>query len=612
MSRLCSVVFVGLLAFAATLFYFGDLGRWNDDYFFLRQFERSSPSGDLSSPMPVRSWVLDERLHFWRPLYRYAYTPVVTAFYQCPRVLHVLAAFCHMGVSLLLWGFVRSLGAGRTSAAIAGLAFLVYPAHFEGAFWIPCTPTPFATGLMLAALWIQAHWTRIVDASSRSGISHPVLLAIAPAILAFAACCLNEQPAFLTAAMPLVILCVRAGRSREPSQSPPARWWIALTPTLFAGATVLAYGLIAGAMHPQHVGPNTGGVVTLGEFMHRVREFANEILARQGLRKFAWGAWSEGCKALVERPIWATTVAGLLVITGLGWVVRDRPEERRDAANATGAGAQPKWQGPELILLGLGIFLAGWVPLTFIHYPASSRLAYAPSAGLAIALAGLLEIVLSGVCRRPTILIVARVAALPALIGGTVMMIGIQHAYRARWQADERQGEALRRLFPAPPAVPRPVFIPVRVADHPVQTGARAFDEYFVSPLVSEWAAGWWLQLQYRRNDLLCVQGQAGGAPIVGWIDAQSVQSTLRLVPPAKPRVRRFELAQMIPFEVGEDGEVVPYTHVTCQGAATTAPPTLLPLVMQAFEQGRSPMRVLDMPKVPQDEVRPIAAPTGR
>ena len=611
LSRWCSVAFVVLLAVAATLFYFGDLGRWNDDYFFLRQFERSAPSGDLNSPMPVLSWFLDGRLHFWRPLYRYTYTPIVTAFYQSPRALHILAACCHMGVSFALWGLMRSLGAGRTPAAIAGLAFMVYPAHFEGALWISCTPTPFATGLMLAAIWMQARWVRHVDGFSRSAIRHPVLLATVPAALAFAASCLNEQPAFLTAAMPLAILCERAGRSREACQPPPARWWTALTPTLMAGAAVVVYVLIANAMYPRSVGPNTGGVVTLGELLHRARDFAQEVLARQGLENFAWGAWSEGCRALAERPIFAAAVAGLLITAGFGWVWHGRNEGWAHwRSNVEGAAPQPKGQGPSLILLGLGIFVAGWAPLTFIYYPASPRLAYAPSAGLAIALAGLLEIVLGSLCRRPAMHIIARVAALPMLIGGALMMIGIQHAYRARWHADKRQGEALRRLVPTPSALPRPVFVPVRVADHPVYTGARSFDDYFVSPLISEWAAGWWLQLHYRRTDLLCIQGRIDGGAIVGWIDARSVQSALRLVPPAKRRDRRFELVRMIPFEVGEDGEVAVYTHVRLQSETTTAQPVLLPHMTQGFEQGRLPMRVLDMYQIPENEVLPIVTPT--
>ena len=611
--RWCSVVFIVALAMAATLFYGGKIGRWNDDYYFLRQFERAAPAGHLDAPMPVRSWVLDDRLHFWRPLYRCVYTPVVIAMYQWPAALHVLAACCHMAVCCAIWGFVRWLGAGRTPATIAALGFLVYPAHFEGVFWVPCTPTAFATGMMLGALWVQGRWARLVDRGIGVATWRCVVLACIPAVITFAACALNEQPAFLVAVMPLVVWCVRAiekERSRASGAVPRvARWWVVLAPTFLAGAAMLVYVLIANAMHPAHVHTGTGGVVGLTDLLHRMRAFAGEVLGRQELRRFASGAWREGWQALRERPSSAAILLGALVIAGAGWAWHGG---RAWAMSVVRTEHRPVLQGLRLVALGAGIFLTGWGPLAFINYPASPRLAYAPGAGLAIALAGLLECLLGRVSCRAGLHVVARAFALPVLLCGMVMMIGVQHAYRSRWRADEWQAAELRRLGPEPSGALRPVFIPVRVADRPVHTGTRGFDGYFLSPLLSEWAAGWWLQLHYRRNDVVCVQGSwnaargASAEPVVGWLDAERVQSALHLLPPAKHWDRRFEIAEIVPFEVNERGEVVLYTHVIFEGADADAPatpassPMLLPAAAAAFEQGRAQMKVLVMPRVTQ------------
>ncbi len=611
------VVFIVALAASATLFLRGDLGRWNDEYFFLRQFERDAPAGELDAPMPVRSWVLEGRLHFWRPLYRYAFTPVLTAVYQQPIAVHVLAACGHMGVSLGLWAFLRSFGAGRTAAGIAALGFLVYPAHFEGAFWSPCMPTPFATGLMLGALWMQARWTRTVDHPPVPESRRRVAFALTPAALAFAACCLNEQPAFITATMPLVVWNARASCSGAWVGVPRrARWWLLLTPALLAGGAVLTYMIIARVMYPEHTGRAAVETVPMAGLWPRLRQFSGDVVAWQGLRRFGSGAWREGRWALAEQPVVATAVVGLLVFAGIGWAWlggKAAWNRARDEAEGAQEDGKHRGRGAALVALGVGVFLAGWGPLALIRYPVSSRLAYVPDAGLAIAIAGVLEIALGGSVARPIRHIAARAAALPVLIVWAVMMIGIQHAYRARWLADEREGAALHRLVPDPATKPRPVFMPVRVADRPVHSRAAAFDSYFVSPLLSEWAAGWWLQLHYRRSDVVCVRGSSGSAgeePSLGWLDARTVQSRFRLVPPARLAIRSFGVGQIVPFEVDENGDVALYTHIALEGAASDGP-MLLPMAADAFEQGRAPRRVLVIPRTIAEPRAAEGAPPG-
>jgi hypothetical protein len=258
------------------------------------------------------------------------------------------------------------------------------------------------------------------------------------------------------------------------------------------------------------------------------------------------------------------------------------------------------------MLVGLTIFLAAWAPLALIHYPSSPRLAYAPSIGLAIALAGLLDLLLTKLPRRPLASIITRAVALPILLAGAVMMIGIQDAYRTRWQADQQQGETLRRLIPAPPDSPRPVFIPIRVADHPIRTGSHNFDNHFLSPLFSEWAAGWWLELHYRRNDVLTVQGlhaqtdsPSAGNPTsaITWLNSTQVETRQRLAPPARKRLHLFDISQIIPFEVTERGEILLYTHLALDNSPDAPSPIPLPMTAEALAQDKLPARTLHLPR---------------
>lgn len=617
------IAFFLALALAATLFYSGEIGRWNDDYYFLRQFDRAAPDGHFDAPMPVRSWFLDDRLHFWRPLYRYVYAPIVTALYQHPSLLHIMAACVHTAVSLALFAFIRRLGTNHTPAAIAALAFLVYPAHFEGAFWLACTPTPVATGLMLAALWTQVHWADILRVGPLPALNRALLFTLAPALLVFATCCLNEQPAFITAAMPVAILSTRRlGRAASAKSGSPraSRKWLVFLPTLAAFTSLFTYILISTSLYPRKLNPRVGGIIRPEDWLVRVEHFVGDITTCHTLKHFAAGAWISGCHALGDRSILAIITFLTLTVLGVAWVLC-RPRSLHDTNDATAnlstSGDFPRSRSLSLALLGLAVFFSAWGPLALINYPVSPRLAYAPSIGLGILIAGFLELPTLRLSTRSVARVLARAAALPLLFAAVVLMIGIQHAYRTRWQADQDQGRALRMLLPNLPSqafdARQLVFIPVRVADQPIHTGAHAFDAYFHSPLLSEWAAGWWLQLHFRRTDIACVQGSVDASTAISWLDSEHVQTTLRLAPPAKPRLKRFQLAQIIPFEVDHRGHVTIYTHALLeQGPADRATtPTLLPLIAEPFRLGTLPMQILTIPKAAAALSPETSVPTG-
>jgi hypothetical protein len=82
------------------------------------------------------------------------------------------------------------------------MTFLVLPWPAEAVFWLSSVPTSISVVLMLAAMHLAVGWARGAGGWWLVGTS---------AALCFAACCLNEQPAMLCGAMPMVVVCA-AGR----------------------------------------------------------------------------------------------------------------------------------------------------------------------------------------------------------------------------------------------------------------------------------------------------------------------------------------------------------------------------------------------------------------
>jgi hypothetical protein len=572
-----------VLLLAATLFYAGDIGKWNDDYYFLNQFDRT---GDPSTPMHVRSYTLDEPLHFWRPLYRYVYTPVVVSLYQNRYALHVLGAAVHAGVCLALLALLRRLGVARAPASIAALAFGVYPSAFEGVFWSSCTPTAMGTCAVLAIFWLQLKWLE------RSPALRPAWIVPATATTTLAICAANEQPAFAVLALPLLAWACR----RADSQRTTARRAIGdLIPAGAAAFVLAVYSAVHVHFYPGHTGHNTGGSPTLAQVPSHLAEFVQDIWSRQTLRSFAAGALREGIVALHDRSGLAWVLGSALLFTGAAWTLSEHKQEDIDIASGASTAIRHAPSPLGLIVFGFGIFLAAWFPLAFIYYPTSPRLAYTPSIGLAIALAGVLHRPFG---LRPDWLgrfNAARLVALPLLLAGAMMMIGIQHAYRARWLADRQQAKELLSLVPRPTPSPRPIFVPVRIADHPVHTGAGEFDNYFRQPLTSRWAAGWWLQAAYRREDVLCVQGSPDGTMTLTALGDGRVRTGFSTVPPARAAFRILKWPQIIPFEVDGAGRVLLFTHVRLTGDGKPDEEFPLMQAASALNTGCAPKHTLDV-----------------
>lgn len=537
----------------ATLFLRGDLGKWNDDYFFLGQFDAATGE--------VRTYVLDRRLHFWRPVYRYVATPLITAMFEHDRALHVVSAAMHGLVCLALFGLLRRMGLSWPAAGLGAMFLLVYPVGYEVPLWNTCSFTGVTTAVVM---WLTLVYLKWLDGRVRVGGAGVTAMMMG---LGFLAAAINEQPA--AAAPALAVLgagAVWAGRSGVGGRG----WWRGLVraaiPAMGAGAGIAAYLAVQLWMHPMPEGHGIGSKIPLVDLPQRFKDLYGSVLSDCLLRGVKQDALTHGARAMALEPVLAGVAAVVVLAGAVVWV---RQAVRAKVAERTSA--ERRWL-VVLVAFGVAWFLSCWLPIARIAYPTSPRLFYAPSAGLAIALAAGLELVVFSARRAAW-----RGAASAGVVAGcavmAVMMVGIQRGFQTRWHADEQQARELTRLVPRPPK--RAIFVPVRVIDRPL-VGAEgepnSFTRRFQAPLRSDWAGGWWLQRAYRRDDVFAMQavGPWERVPVTAGPATEEVRDergTVRLENPVMPphprrRVKPLNWDRVIPFEIDAAGRVRVFTKV--------------------------------------------------
>jgi hypothetical protein len=83
---------------------------------------------------------------------------------------------------------------------------------------------------------------------------------------------------------------------------------------------------------------------------------------------------------------------------------------------------------------------------------------------------------------------------------GTVMTLGIQHAWHVRAALDAAESRSLRERVPNPRA--GSIIVPLRVDTQTTRTRSWRFDMYLRGPLEYEWSASKWVQREYRRSNV--------------------------------------------------------------------------------------------------------------
>jgi hypothetical protein len=521
------------LWFFATFFLLGDLGKWNDDWFYL---QREPETGE------IQSLYLNRPVHFWRPLYRAAVPALQTLLWKHDPLNHLISAAAHGLNCILLWSVLRALGVRRLPAAMAGLLFLVTPAPYEAVFWLCALPTSLSTTLVLGSFMLCiAYARRSVGGWAR--LLFP--------LVALAAASLNEQPACAMGALPLVYWFAKPAGERGAAAV--AR---ALAPAIAAGAALVAYA----ALHRQFVTAQTA--LHHDTFMVPLAELAAQIPRLAGWARmqflsgdFAATAMQRGVDALRSDPARAAGAGVMLGLTVLAWV-RFQGAAGADRARLP-AGSRPAG-AMALTALGGAILFCGWAPIAAFNYWLNSRIAYIPTVGLAILLAA----GATALSERTPQQAVSAVRYIAAAIGALVtlplalMMLGIQHAYSSRARQDLREVAALRSLVPKPP--PGAVFAPVRIARPTDDRRAWRFENVFWSAFASAWSAPSLLRFEYRRSDLDCGHAYWGECSL-----RQSRRDGAMV-----EEVGFSEWSRIVPFEIDRTGNILLVTRMDVHPAA--------------------------------------------
>lgn len=573
-----------LLLFFATFFLFGQIGFWSDDYYYNL---RDPVTGEFPASL------LMSRHMFLRPLFYRTVPPLITLAWDHSWLLHLLQVLLHGLFALLLFSFLRTLGAAKGPAVAAVLLFMVYPVHFEAVLWISAIPTLLASGAMIGLLFLTIWFARSAGPLRKLGgwWSVPVMMG-----WTYLVCCLNEQPTAAIAIMPLLYFCALCGTRGRADLHPgsplfagaatgPTRWAAvihhlprAITPAVLCAGVVAIYTRKVVSTAPEFSRGSARSFVPLDQMWDRAIVFWESVWNRLVMNEFARGAFSLGWRELHRSPLLAVTwgMALLAAFAAFAWwwcrPSRDRPES---PPNRPGIATCAM---PLLALTGLALFFSGFIPImVFINHEPDSRMWYWPCVGLAMVIAVMFSLAPSAtradqagkpVIKPPgTPRHFARAGSLialaPMLAIFSIMFIGAQAGFKTRWDRDQFEASELRRLIPDPD--PLSFFLPMQFERTAVQTGSSVFDRHFRSVWEFEWTGRRYLPHIYQRPVVHCGYFQSWTTtwPVIGAAE-EGISYGHRLGPrfPQHLGGSRIPWDRALPFTVTADGSVRLATHI--------------------------------------------------
>jgi hypothetical protein len=573
------------LLLLGTFFLGGRIGFWSDDYWHNL---RDPVTGRL--PPMTFSGLTMNRGFFLRPLFYMIVPPVTTLAWKTQWPAHLLQTGVHGLVAALLWRLMRELGLSRRASAAAALMFMAYPGHFEAVFWTAALPTAIATALMLRLMTVYVRYARREGPFAGGGGWWAV--AAMPALV-FIVCCLNEQPAMGVLALPLVYRAAVAARGARAGSGRAEELRRALGPALVCGIAVLVYTALV-LLDPHKPAGARGSAqqfVTPGELPERTAYFVNVLWRRIVLMNFWRGALGMGWEAIRAAGLVSVAVGTLVVVQGVlcarRWVGSQSEEAKRGPA------------GGRVALAGAAVFLTGWVPILMMAvYEPDARTRYWPAVGLALVLAAGFARAERAASSR-AVRVMASAALLAVLLLFATMQIGIQSAFRQRWQFDHAQARELRELVPSP--TPYTFFVPLGIADAGggIHTGAPVFDAQFRSVWEFPWTTWKFIESAYGRDDVRCGYWRhwKPGEPVAG-AGPRGILYTDVLGPrfPMDVDGWRIPWDRCIPFVVDERGRVHLVTLIRATGVGSLAGAYPIPQVQNGVRSGRIPARAVDLP----------------
>lgn len=521
---------LSLLALS-TFFLLGNLGAFNDDYFYVQRDVRTDA---------IRALILDRPYHAWRPAYKLIVPPLMTLLWNHLWVFHLLCTLTHGAVVFLFFRFLRALHLSLPVSAAAALLFLVSPAQHEALFWLCDMPTPLATGLLLWLARRHLLWIRRDPALPLP--LHARLTPFLLAAVAFLIAALNEQPAGPIASL------IGFGFIVQPSPAIPARLIArrTLIPLSLCGGSLLIY--IIG--HFQNSPRAQRAFTTTDDLAERTTtnllRLPGEILEQLALRDFGMGALTHGLQVLADHPWRAALFLIALALTAPLWIIAPAP---RIAPGSSSPDAFPRPPLLRIALFGLLFCFTAWLPVAIIHARVAPRLHYVPTLGLLITLSAIVQALAPRLPALRSLAPLARALFSFILITFAIMLVGVQNAYRLRHQQDQREAATLASLASA--VEPGTLFIPWVVHSDILHTGSTRFDRD-LHPCWTWWyAAGHNLQQNFKRDDIHTVLSPRDARfELWSWRDnpARFALFRGRLVRPTPDR-------PMVHFPISPDGQ---------------------------------------------------------
>jgi len=603
---------LGVLAFPvllfafSTMFFMGDLGKWNDDY-FLTTIDPAT--GDYSTLIKTTREPFQApagRLLAWRPLHLSLTPTMLTLLWDHPRVIHFIGFALHGGACVLLYRLLRALHTSRRAAAGATILFMVWASHYEVVLWASAFSTGAATCCLLGASLL---YIRLVRRAFSWFTLVPMLL------LAAAVPCFNEQPAGAFAALPLAALAAVPWREFDRRRVVRAILGYAAIGTLCATYMILprlldppGYGNSADTLTPLHRLPASTwkAVVSMGAELMMTKVWPGALyqgVIELGANLAVAGAWIAAAILCAWAGLSAWTLplpeggarGGFFRCTAqeshVPLSMSVPPSNDRDAI-ARGWGDEPSRHAWAVAAYGAAMFLFACLPIAMVNYSPNSRTSYVPALAMLVFLAGTCDFAghYLGSVRllRPARLATAAPILIAALVGG-LMLVGVQSRMRNSVKDGLREAAQLKALVPNP--APGTVFVPLRVSNTPIKSGSASFDGGTPNTWDFSWSSLWFLKFIYQRNDVHCTYFSHGIQPI-GVVNQESLQFESRLDIPyevGKWNSVIIPWDKIIVFTVDQEGRVAVVTRVAFRHNSATWLDIIVPQTRGAVEAGALP-----------------------
>lgn len=537
--RWCGVAlwaFPVALWLVATGFFLFDLGKYSDDWAVSLRIPETDAYVWPNSP-----W--ERWNYFWRPLHLIAVYGLGTAFWHHDWVNHFVSALAHLGVGVLVWRLMRSLGGGAVSASVSASVFITFPIAYEAVLWPAALGSVVSVGWFLLIALMCVRLARIERVLTRVETARWI---VALAAMTFLCACWHEQGAACVAALPAVMMAVCA--TGPATRTTLRRIAIA---TGACGAGCVAYIGLLMATAPRGKRGSAESLVDVGEAGARAGSFLGQASDWLIGHKFVDVAVRPGLGALAELH---GTPRGLLALvamlaTGAVWLALTIRGRSDLGSGTTNRGTRWGW----VALFALGVMVFGLAPILMVRGNfVFSRYFYPFGMGLGVLVGAVWAMAMSGAGVWLRGLGAATVACV--CVVSAAAWVNAQAAFVQRGRMDDRIAADLRRAVPHPDA--GTVFVPLFPQDRAAFASVGFSHGRVLAALAHPWSCWAFVQRTYARSDVSATHWRPGaGMPVV--LDADGV-SYRRGLAGWKGRVfaEHVPRERAVVFTLSPDGQV--------------------------------------------------------